>query len=331
MLFRGQTAPATVILVMIGFLLGGGQLFSFIGLILIIFSVILHFFIFGNNSLMDSCIVPKIGEQPYDVQDNMKKHHPLIAGRIKLKTAHKVIYTGIILLILTAIIFSFYGTGNTSYSLAFLSIFVVTGFSYNCGLSKVTIWKFIPISICFTTLCGYAYFLMADNINNLFISVLIFIFITEIFEVGIEGDQKEIDTNVEINFLKYLGTKTIGNQIHMSTISKIISWCIKITNLAIGIYIFIYLGINYVTLIPIAIFTLLIIYFAYKIIHDKEWGRDKKIRYYSFEEISTIFLLLIILIPKIGPIEIITLMIFGIIYFIILNKINWGTYFIPKV
>lgn len=331
MLFRSQTAPATVIVVMIGFLLGGGELFSKFGLLIFVFSILLHYFIFGNNSLMDTCIVPRIGELPYDIQDKMKKHHPLITGKIKLTTAHKVIYTGIVLLAFVAIIISFYGFGDTSLSLAFFLIFVVTGFAYNCGLSKVTVWKFLPISLCFTALCAYAYFLMSDRINTLFILVLVYIFLTEIFEVGIEGEQKEIETNIEVNLLKYLGTKTSDNKIYMSFSSKIVSWFIKLSNLAIGLYIFIYLGLSYKTLFFVSLFILLAIYFAFKIIHDKEWGRDKKIRYYSFEEISTIFLLLVILVPKIGLLDVVTLMFFGLLYFIILNRVNWGTFFIPKV
>lgn len=172
---------------------------------------------------------------------------------------------------------------------------------------------------------------MSDRINTLFILVLVYIFLTEIFEVGIEGEQKEIETNIEVNLLKYLGTKTSDNKIYMSFSSKIVSWFIKLSNLAIGLYIFIYLGLSYKTLFFVSLFILLAIYFAFKIIHDKEWGRDKKIRYYSFEEISTIFLLLVILVPKIGLLDVVTLMFFGLLYFIILNRVNWGTFFIPKV
>ena len=49
MLFRSQTAPATVIVVMIGFLLGGGELFSKFGLLIFVFSILLHYFIFRSE------------------------------------------------------------------------------------------------------------------------------------------------------------------------------------------------------------------------------------------------------------------------------------------
>lgn len=330
-LFRSQTAPATVILAMIGFLLGGGQLFSLFGFILFVFLILLHWFIFGNNSLMDACIIQKIGGLPYDAQDKGKKHHPLITGKIKLSTAHKVIYTGLIFLACIGIPFSFYGSGDTSLSLAFFLVFVVTGFAYNCGLSKVTVWKFIPISICFTALCGYTFFVMANSLNNLFILVLVYIFITEVFEVGVEGEQKEIETAAEINFLKFLGTKISTNKIYMSVSSKIVSWCIKLSILAVGFYIFIIVEGNFLSLFLFIFFTVSTIYFAVKIINDKEWGRDIKLRYYGLEEICTIYLLISILIPVIGLLESLTLMLFGVVYFIVLNKINWGTFFAPKV
>jgi 4-hydroxybenzoate polyprenyltransferase len=330
MLFRSHTAPATIAVVMIGFILGGGKLFSLYALLLIVFSIFLHYFIFGNNSLMHACIVPRVGELPYDAQDKMKKHHPLMTEKIKLSTAHKVIYTGIFLISIVAIIISFYGTGNTSLSLAFFLIFGVTGFAYNCGLSKVTVWKFLPISTCFASLCAYSFFLMSGRINILFILVLIYIFLAEVFQTAIEGDQKDIETNVEINLLRLLGTKISENKIFMSFSSKIISWFIKLANLAIGIYIFIYIDFDYEMLIFVVLLTLLAIYFAFKIINDKEWGREKKQRYYSFEEMSTIFLLITVLAPYIGLLEVVTIILFGTLYFIVFNKINWGTFFTIK-
>lgn len=330
MLFRSHTASVTITVVLLGFILGGGELFSLFGLILVIFSLFLHYFTFGNNSLMHACIVPRAGELPYDAQDKMKKHHPLITEKIKLSTAHKVIYTGIFLISIAAIIISFYGSGNTSLSLAFFLIFSVTGFAYNCGLSKVTVWKFLPISTCFAALCAYGFFLMSDTINNLFIMVLIYIFLTEVFQTAIEGDQKDIETNVETNLLTYLGTKTSNDKIYMSFSSKVVSWFIKLLNLAVGLYIFIIIEINIVILFFLILFMLLSIYFAFKIIHDTEWGRYKKRRYYSFEEMSTITLLVTILIPYIGLLEVLTLMLFGTLYFVIFNRINWGTYFTIK-
>jgi len=238
-----------------------------------------------------------------------------------------VIYTGIFLISIAAIIISFYGSGNTSLSLAFFLIFGVTGFAYNCGLSKVTIWKFLPISTCFAALSAYAFFLMADTINDLFIMVFIFIFLAEVFQTAILSDQKDIETNFEINFLKYLGTKISNDKIYMSFSSKVVSWFIKLLNLAIGLYIFISTEINIAILFFIILFMLIIVYYTYKIIHDTEWGRYKKIKYYSYEEISTIIFLLIILIPYMGLLEVLIITLFLPSYFVIFCKINWGTFF----
>jgi hypothetical protein len=116
----------------------------------------------------------------------------------------------------------------------------------------------------------------------------------------------------------------------MSFSSKVVSWFIKLLNLAVGLYIFIIIEINIVILFFLILFMLLSIYFAFKIIHDTEWGRYKKRRYYSFEEMSTITLLFIILIPYIGLLEVLTIMLFGTLYFVIFNRINWGTYFTIK-
>lgn len=329
-LYRAQTAPATTILIMIGFLVGGGQLFSFFGLALFIFAILLHWFIFGNNSLMDSCMVSKIGELPYDAQDEGKTHHPLITGKIKISTAHKVIYTGLIILLCFSLLFPFYGTGNSFLSIAFFLVFIVTGFAYNCGLSKVTIWKFIPISICFTALGGYAYFIMASEVSTLFFLILGYIFLIEVFEISVEGEQKEIETS-EVNLLKYLGTKTIGNKIYMPLSSKIWGWSIKLLTLAVGQYIIILLGNNIFSSLFFIFFAAWALIFAYEIINNKNWGRNTKLRFYGLEEICTIYILPSVLIPVIGLLEAVTLMLFGVVYFIIFNRMNWGTSFAPKV
>jgi hypothetical protein len=210
-------------------------------------------------------------------------------------------------------------------------IFIVTGFAYNCGLSKVTIWKFLPITACFTALYGYSYFIMADGFNTLFYLVLIYIFLAGIFQIAVEGEQKEIESQSEINLLKYLGTKTSGNKIYMSLSSKAFSWLIKISIIAVGFYILTKVPLEYTSIFLFSFFTIISIYFSAKIVHDKEWGRDKKLRHYGITEIATIYILPSILIPVIGLLEAAALMTFGVVYFIILNAINWGTVFAPKV
>jgi hypothetical protein len=330
-LFRSQTAPATAILAMIGFLLGGGKLFSLYGILMFVFLIFLHWFIFGNNSLMDACIVPGIGDLSYDAQDRWKTHHPLITGKIKFSTAHKVIYPGLVFLSVIAMVFAYYGSGNAFFSLCFFLVFVSTGFAYNCGLSKVTIWKFLPIAACFTSLYGYAYFIFSDTVSILFISILVYIFLAEIFEVGIEGEQKEIDSASEINLLKFLGTKTVGNKIYMSLSSKIVSWFLKILIVAVGGYILYKAPFNYISIVLFVFFSIISVYFTAMINHNKEWGRDIKLRHYGLTEIATIYILPSVLIPVIGLLEAVTLMVFGVVYFMIFNRLNWGTFFAPRV
>jgi 4-hydroxybenzoate polyprenyltransferase len=329
-IFRSQTAPATTILIMIGFILGGGVLISPIGGFLFIYSILLHFFIFGNNSLMDACIVPRIGESPYDVNDPNKKHHPLIEKKIELRTAHKIIYTGLIILAIVGILLSFITPGHTSLSLASFIIFIVGGFAYNCGLSKSTIFKFIPISLSFSALCSYTFFFNSTMISEILPLVLFYIFLTITFQTAIEGDLKEIMSK-ETNLMRYLGSKIKQNHLIITLPCKAIGWSIKVITVLITTLIILKLENIYVKYVIALILTIIVLYFTYKILHSKEWNRQQNIKYFSLEEIFTIYLLLLILYPIISIFEILLLLIYGIIHFMIFNYINWGTFLSPKV
>jgi len=329
-IFRAHTAPAFVILMLGSYLIGGGKLFSLPAFAIFVFAILIHFWVSGHNSLMDSCIVSEIGSLSYDVLDKNKKNHPLIAGNIQLSTAHKIIHMGLVVILCFGMLFSLYGSGNTVLSLVFFIIFIVTGYAYNCGLSKVTVWKFLPSSICFTALCGYTYFIIANEPNELFFLMLIYVFLTGIFEIGVEGEQKDIETN-QINLLRFLGTKTTKTKIFMSLSSKIWSWSIKLSNIAVGFYILWILDFNTISYLFFIFFAMLALVFAIMIIESKDWGRNKKLRFYGLEEVCTVYLLPSVLIPVIGLLEVIMLMLFGVVYFITLNKINWGTVFAPKV
>jgi 1,4-dihydroxy-2-naphthoate octaprenyltransferase len=154
--FRAQTAPATVIMVLTSYLLGGGNLFTVEGLSLGILALLFHWFTFGHNSLMDTVA-------GHDLRDKQKAHHALVRGAISLESAHKVIHTGLFILTLIAIWLALKGDGNPSLALAWFAIFITAGHAYNDGLSKTTIWSFAPITICFTAFSLYGFYISATE------------------------------------------------------------------------------------------------------------------------------------------------------------------------
>lgn len=338
-LMRAQTAPATLMLVMVFWLVGGGRLFSLAGLAIAVFAVLSHWWAFGQNSLLDSCRVPRIGEKPYDAQDKSKAHHPLIAGRISLRTAHKVIHFGIMLLAVVGIFIAHLGGGNFGLSMAFFSLFIVSGFCYNCSLDKETIFAFFPISLCWVSFGLWAHFVASGAASGLVVWMALYVFLLEWFENGVEGSIKELGAK-EVNMLKTLGAKLGGFMVSPEQgghlyffpgLARYYGWIIKLAGLGIGFVILI----NYsLSAVPIVLYLLLApsaVYFCNEITKHQRWNRKRMIRNFACQEIISIYLLPCILMPIIGYLEAVVLMVVGLIYFVAANTLLWGTRLAPRV
>jgi len=118
-IFRAQTASAVFLLVLLPYLVAGGNLFTWYGLALALWSIFVHHISFGHNTVLDTML-------GWDSKDPNKKHHPLIDKRIPVKTALKVITVGFFVCLIIAIIFVYYSSGNPIYALIFFSLFILT-------------------------------------------------------------------------------------------------------------------------------------------------------------------------------------------------------------
>lgn len=333
-IFRAQTYPASLMLIMIFYLLAGGKLFSLYALYLAIFALLAHYFGFGHNSLMDSCRVPKIGELPYDAQDKNKQHHPLVSGKISLEKAHKVIHTGLILTFLLGIVLVWFSSGNHFYAMISLTFYMVFGMAYNNGLDKAIYHDYLIISTCFTFFGLYGYFLVANSINLIVILLAVYVWLLEWFENNVEGSLKEIETKSEKNIMKLLGCRVKDNYLKIPLIAKAYGSSVKLSSIFVLWYI-LYLEIYQENLLFAISFLLsmiilmLVLYFALIILSDKTYNRNGMLKLFSTEEILSIYAPYFVLMPLIGVLPLILLPI-GIVYFLGINKINWGVFF-PKV
>jgi 4-hydroxybenzoate polyprenyltransferase len=321
--FRAQTAAAVFMLVLIPYLTAGGPLYSWNTLILALWSILAHHMAFGHNTVMDTLM-------GWDIMDQNKLHHPLVANFIKKETALKVISIGIFFSTLIAIFLVGYSDGNRFYAMAFLSLFLIGGMIYNSGISKISIWDVVPISICFTSLSLFSYFLVAKEFNELIILIALYIILLQWFEIGVEGEIKEIELKNEINLLTKLGTKFDGNSFDMGK-SIIYPWGLKLAGLTVGGYIVYKYTYEITTIVLFALFAFLAIYFCYQLTKKRIWSRKKALRDMALEEIVTIFLLPVILIPIIGVSEVMIILAFAIMYFIGMNSLLWKTRFAPRV
>jgi len=325
-LFRSQTASATFILLLTFYLLGGGELFSPMGLALIVASLLIHYSTFGQNSLNDFLL-------GYDKVDPNKKHHPLVSGKIKPEQAIKVINVMLFLSSLFCVILALHGA-NPTLALTFSFLAYTSGYWYNSGFSKVSLLKPIPITIAFTSIGLYAYFLSAKELTTLAILCVLYVALTMLFQIGIEGELKDYKDTKEVNILHKISKDTFV------TLGVIL----KIVNLLVGMYIasLVWANLPAISRIAIAIISFLTIVaslfimrylFNYGLIIYETCRKCRKyvLRYCALMEILTIYYLLIVLIPKIGLVNVLFMTILGIVYFMAMNKINWGTLVAPMV
>ncbi len=320
--FRAHTAPATIILVLSSYSVGGGDLFTVEGLSLGIFALLCHWFMYGQNSLMDTV-------SGHDLRDKQKAHHALVRGAISLESAHKVIHTGLFILTLIGIWLALKGDGNHFLAIAWYAIVIAAGHAYNDGLSKTTIWSFAPITICFTAFALFSYYISATKMTDLMLFVALYFAVTWLFQISISGELKEI-TEKEANLLRYMGARIDDNRLELGK-AKYYGWLVKLVNLGLGCYIIYRFGFNLLSIALFALLAALAIYFCYELTKDRIWDRNKSLVHMALEEIATIYIIPTVLIPVIGIAASATLMLFGIVYFIIYNIFLWGTIMRPRV
>ncbi len=314
-LFRAQTLPATLLLLVTAFLLGGGSLFSIKGLLVCFFALLAHFFSFGENSLLDT-------SQGFDTKDPSKSLHPLVNGEISIESATNVIHTGIILTALFGIFIAGYSGGN--FTLAILSLFLFSLFGewYNKG-NKVTTLSFLPISLCFTALVFYGYFIVANEISPLMVLVAAYVYVRIHFQIDIAGNIKDLETG-ERNMLKKIGAK-IENVLFYPGKAKLYGFGLTFMEIVIGLWIFVQYTFSLWTLPFIIFFMGTGVYFVWRLVKKREWDRDKSLMDMSLVEIAFIYALPVILAPIIGYLEVFVLLTFGVIWFFFMNRLLWDS------
>lgn len=326
--FRAQTYPASLLLVLIFYFLGGGELISWYTLYLALFTLITHYSSFGHNSLMDSCRVPRIGELPYDVQDPNKKHHPLVSGRIDLQKAHKVIHSLLILSVVYGIVLVYFSEGNKFLATVCLLLCLAFGHAYNDGLDKASYHNYLVISSCFTAFGLFGYFLVAEKFSIEAILLAVYVFFLEWFENNVEGSLKEIETKAEKNIMSLLGCRVQKGELIIPVKAKIYGLSIKVISL-LALAPLLAIFDNVACKVIYIVFSVITLKKAITILTGGKYDRDKLLIAFSIEEILSIFLPYFVLSPVLG-FQILLLLPVGVAYFLAINKINWGVCF-PKV
>lgn len=322
-LFRAQTAPATIFLVLTTWMAAGGELFSLEGLVLGLWALLMHWLSFGHNSLQDSITVPYIGAmKTWDQMDPAKRHHPLIRGAISVQAAQKVVNTGLLVLgvIAIAIILAF--AKNPVLALVGVFLFWIFGTVYNQQLScKTTVLGFIPITACFTSLSVMVWFIGAASMTALAALIFAYWMLRIWFQIDISGNIKEIRT-IEKSIIKRLGAG-VRDGVFVPGRMPFYAWALTAAEIAVGLWIYLKYAFTLWTLPLILLLMGVGVYFGRELVKEREWRREKSLLHMSIVEIAFIYALPTALMPIIGYVEVLTLMVLGVIYFFGINKLLW--------
>jgi len=321
-LFRAQTAPATTLSLVTPLLISGCNNILLI-LILFILAHPIHYFCFGHNSLMDYWL---------DKEDPSKKHHPLPSGKISIESATKVLLYGQIIVFIILLIIILYYSLNPILSLTFLLFYILFGHAYNDGLDHRTTHSWIPISLCFASfpLVTYTFFKTIDNI-----AILIFLwaFIVQIYEIALLGNLKDLwnpfeKYNLLRRFIIYQSNDIIVLNKSLLCFFLFLRGVISTLLLLIMFYL---LKLPLENLICLIVLTIIELYAVLSIHIElqsyKPKNRDKLLSLFGLAE-STEFFRFTTLVPITFTFILIT---YGLIYFVLANKLLWGTRLGPKV
>ncbi len=315
---RMQTVPATVLLLLVPYLAGAGA--SLAGALLLAgFGILVHLFSFGQNSLLDTTVIHYRGVEPADMTDPAKRTHPLVTGDIEFSKAHSVINWGLALLVTIAGIWSLFGANPTA-SMFSLIVWVIWGWGYNAGLSKISVFAFLPISICFTGLTGWAWFLTHETIGFTGLYYFAYVFLTILFQISVEGNLKEMAQVEQSNLLIRLGASLRGGYFHpgwsavwgigIKILGMLLLFPLLMADFSIfkGVWFIICMG-------PVGT---LLGYLCLPHVYD----RPRELKKMSGMEIASIYCPIPLMLP--WPTATV-LMLAGVIWFVGVNKLLWGT------
>jgi hypothetical protein len=259
----------------------------------------------------------------YDLKDPHKRHHPLVAGRIPLSEAHNVIHWLLCGLTVCALIFSLKLSPSPLYAVVCVSIWSMFGYAYNSGLSKESLLGFLPISICFTFMGAWGWFLSHEALDRIGQLYLGYVFCTILFQIAYSGFLKELRVKERSNLLVKMGAGVVednGQERFTPGGARFFAWLVKTLNLLFG-FLLLLQSYNLLRLVVFVIFAILILHRLHQLTKPRIYIRGKELLSMSIMEILTIYLAPWLMLE---PLTTIALEVIGVVYFFAVNKAIWS-------
>jgi len=327
---RIHTASLTIPVAMIGYILSGRVDVLSLTLIAVI-ALLFHGVGFSWNNIFD---------YSYDRMDKNKTHFPIISGDIDYKRTVNATIIATVITLLIAII-----TDGNIISDAMFIVAIVFGFIYNI-YNKRTLIATVYISLSFASIPVYAYFFRWSDllhiIGNAPINytpliptfMFIFSFLTMMFQISVSGYLKDMEVPQK-NLLIWMGGRVQDNVLHSSPL--MIAYSI-ITRLLPVVSVLVFIPLLHFNLIFVILFLVLegvTVYLTIMMLQSVTYDRKRELKRMSMIEIINYFSYVFItasLVTRHIMLQYITFMIlFPVIWFIVMNRIMWGTDLYPNV
>lgn len=322
-LFRSQTWPATMLLIMTPFL-HNHMMIDWKTYAMFLSTLLFHHLMFGQNSLLDTT-------QGYDKIDPNKQGHPLVSGEISFTAGHNVIHWGLAFATTWAAYLTLTVSPNPSLAMFFLLMWVVFGWGYNLGLSKESLWGWVALDVGYTGMGAWAWLMSHSTIDRTGGLYLCYAWLTLMFQISWEGFLKDMELDERSNLIKVLGGRlrpvyckesstepnyTLFEPGHWGGFYAI---AVKVINLIVpSLLIRRYTLLNtawYYGMCSVALFL------AWLLIAPRIYVRSRELLNMSMMEVVTIYLIVPIILPWSTAIP---LMVLGVAYFFGINLILWG-------
>lgn len=303
-IFRMNLLPIFLLPLFVGFLAGGGELFSVYGASLFGWGVFAFAFSFGHNSLEDAI-------SGYDRRAKDPETHPFVSGSVSLELGRKVMHSALPAVAALGIILATCGTGSGFLAVLCLLLFMALGYTYN-GVSKFTRWSFLPISASFASLTLFGYFLAAESLSPLAFLLTWFVFLTMWFEAGFEGALKDAQSEEE-SVLEGMGAEVIGSKIMWGK-AQIYGWALKLAGLGVITYTVLWRVLSPLTALGWGFFCAVALLATYALTSTSSWSRNRIMVLIGVEELSSFFLALVAAAPLAGWMPVIFLICFSVLW-----------------
>jgi 4-hydroxybenzoate polyprenyltransferase len=264
------------------------------------------------------------------------KDKPLVKGSIPKKHALYISFIAVLI----AYIIIFYSMYLDIFIASVKPIFAVTlalmlGILYDLYGKRILGSDFISASAA-ASFCLFGVLVVSENVSSLSIIIIALVFLQIFFLNAITGGLKDADHdylyNIK-NLIYHLGVRVVNNEIIITTPFKIITLILRaISSILLLVPILFFKNFPYYIWQPLLMFIMLIVIFysTIKMLNMKKFNRNKIRKMISTQEFLRYTIVPIMLFGFIGINMGLFLIIFPFLWFVVFNKLIYGSALKPK-